>query len=73
MNDFEQLVCNWYFENVNTFTLETGILADFIKDLNLEGVSKKLFLKACNILHLFKKSIEKEMIEEEIERRKREK
>jgi len=71
MSEFEQFVSNWYFENVNPFTQETGMLSDFIRDLDLKGVAKKMFLKACNMLYLFQKSIEKEMIEEDIEKRKR--
>ena len=71
MNEFEQFVSNWYFENVNQFSLETGLFADFFRELNLKSITKKMFLKACNILYQFQKSIEKEMIEGEIEKRKR--
>jgi len=70
MSEFEQFTSNWYFENVSTFALDTGLFADFFRELNLKGITKKLFLKACNILYRFQKSIEKEMIEEEIEKRK---
>lgn len=71
MSEFEQFVHNWYFDNVNTFTQETGLLTDLIRELNLKGITRKLFLKACNLLYLFQKSIEKEMVEKEIERKRK--
>jgi len=70
MNEFEQFVSSWYFENVSNFALDTGLFPEFFKELNLKGIVKKMFLKACNILYQFQKSIERELIEEEIERRK---
>jgi len=71
MSEFEQFASSWYFENVSAFTLETGLLSEFFKELNLKGITKRLFLKACDILYQFQKSIEKEIIEEDIEKRKR--
>jgi len=72
MSEFEQFVHNWYFENVNLFTLETGMLSELIRELDLQGITKRLFLRACNLIYQFQKSIEKEMIEKEIEKQKRE-
>ena len=71
MSEFEQFVSNWYFENVNPFTLDTGLLSEFMKEMDLKGMAKKLFFRACNLIYLFQKSIEKEIIEKDIEKRKR--
>ena len=42
-----------------------------MKEMDLKGMAKKLFFRACNLIYLFQKSIEKEIIEKDIEKRKR--
>jgi len=51
-SSFELGVWHWYFETVNHFTLETGIVAEEFRRLNLRGIARRLALAALNKIHL---------------------
>lgn len=52
MSAFEVGVWNWYFEIVNHFTIETGIVADEFRRIGLRGSVRKMALAALNSIHL---------------------
>lgn len=51
LTEWEGWAFSWYGENVSSFTREMGIIADCFKELELGGASRRLFLKAMNMVY----------------------
>jgi hypothetical protein len=47
---WEAWTFSWYGENVSAFAREMGIVADNFKELRIRGMSRRLFLKAMNMI-----------------------
>ena len=41
----------WYYANVNTFTLEAGVMGELIRDVGLTGMDRQLFLRAQSMIY----------------------
>jgi hypothetical protein len=41
----------WYYANVNTFTLEAGVMGELIRDVGLRGMDRQLFLQAQSMIY----------------------
>lgn len=66
LTEFEAFCLIWHYENVSYFTIQTNILGEMVKELELKGIRRKLFLKAQNMIHNAEFSIEIERRDEEI-------
>ena len=51
MSQFETGIWNWYFETVNPFTMEAGIVASEFRELRFRGPAKRIALSAMNAIH----------------------
>lgn len=71
LTEFERLCWNWYHENINPFTLDTGLVGEAVKELNLERIEKKLFLTASNMIYQHYGAIRDEMIQKEMDKKRR--
>lgn len=70
LTDFEAFCLIWHYENVNYFTFQTGILGESVKELELKGLRRRLFLKAQNMIYNTELSIEAERRDKEMSKRK---
>jgi len=61
MSEFEVACWNWSQEYVTRFTVQSGSLPEFIRDEQLRGAAKKLFIQALSLIYetLEKVGIEK--------------
>ena len=71
LTKFERFCWNWYFENINQFTLEAGIAGENIKELGLKGMMKNLFLRALNMIYQNNLSIQNERTEKLMEEKRK--
>jgi len=51
LSAFEIGIWNWYFEVVNPFTLEAGIVASEFSEAGLRGPARRITLSALNNIH----------------------
>jgi len=51
MSAFEVRSWNWHQENVNRFTLEAGVLGEFIREEGIRGAARTLFIRALGTIH----------------------
>ena len=68
---FETFCLNWYFRNVNQFTMEAGIMGDYIREIGYKGIERGIFLKALNMIHQNNFMIQNERAEMEMEKRRK--
>ena len=52
MSLFEIAIWNWYNENVNRFTLESGFVADELRRMRIRGPIRRLVLAGLNDIYL---------------------
>lgn len=50
MSAFEVACWNWSQDYVNQFTLESGTLAELIREERLRGTAKKFFIRALSLI-----------------------
>jgi len=62
---FETGIWNWYFEHVNRFTLEAGIIADEFRRAGPARVFRKIALSGLNAIYLTFRSVAEERALEE--------
>lgn len=51
LSGFEIGIWNWYFEIVNPFTLEAGIVASEFREAGIKGPARRIALSAMNTIH----------------------
>ena len=62
---FETGIWNWYFENVNRFTLETGIIAEEFRRASPTRIFRKIVLAGLNAIYLAFRDVAEERAESE--------
>lgn len=57
MTPWETFCMGWYYANVNSFTLEAGLIGELMRDLRLRGIERILFLRALGMLYAGQQAI----------------
>lgn len=60
LTGFEVFCLNWFYENVSSFTFQTNLIGELMRELELKGMTKKIFLIAMNMIFNHQLSIERE-------------
>lgn len=71
MSRFEAQCFNWYCDNVTDFTREAGLVGDLVRDLELVGVVKRIFLQAMNRIKSAFSTIEADIARRQMEQARR--
>lgn len=48
---FEAACWNWHQAMVNSFTMESGVVGELVRDERLRGAAKRLFVRALGLIH----------------------
>jgi hypothetical protein len=51
LSRFELFCLTWFCENVTQFTREAGLVAEMFKELELKGLTKRLFVMGLTKIH----------------------
>jgi hypothetical protein len=60
LSEWELFCIDWYYSNVNSFTLECGLIARGFGKLRLDDLSERLFFRALNSIHTIESKIRDE-------------
>ena len=70
-SEWELFCIDWYYANVNSFTLECGLVGRGFEKLGLDDLSERFFFRALNSIHVTEAAIRDEKMKAEIERQQR--
>jgi len=68
LSRFEKDCLDWYYENISPFSIEVGIASDVIREMKMDKVERRIFLKAMNLIRLNQIEIENEMAEAKVKK-----
>lgn len=51
MSAFEAACWNWHQEMVNSFSMESGVAGELVREERLRGAAKRLFIRALGAIH----------------------
>lgn len=57
MSLFEISCLEWFYSNINKFTIRMQIIGDLVRDAGMNGGDKTLFLQAMNIIYDFHSNV----------------
>ena len=52
LTGFEAFCLAWYFDNVSSFSMDAGLVGELVRDLELAGLTKTIFLRAVNLIYI---------------------
>jgi hypothetical protein len=49
---FEAFCLAWYFDNISPFAMDSGLVGELVRELELPGLTKSIFLRAVSLIYI---------------------